>query len=346
MLIVIVILLSMRTFVNAQDAMASIVSPTIRNGAFAPTRANTRTLIVANIAVAVGAQRVELWVNDQLVESKNARGRKNANVVFMWTPKANGNYSIDVRMTDSSGRTTTAPTATLQVFGAEGPLGSTVQILEGAFRMGDNTLDDAKPEREIKLSAFAIDRYEVTVGEFRAFVKATNHKTNAEQEGKAREATWRNDDYGSRFDTPVRFVSWWDADKYCRWKGKRLPTEAEWERAARGTDGRRFAWGNNFDEANLSRNDTSRVGIIAVNVSPVGAFDLTGNVWEWVNDWYKPDAYGLPNSADNPRGPDTADERVIRGGSFTNMPDDLRVTKRIKNNPNSYHRDVGFRCAK
>jgi formylglycine-generating enzyme required for sulfatase activity len=220
-----------------------------------------------------------------------------------------------------------------------------VQVPEGAFTMGDDAgQPDERPARGVRLSAFQIDRYEVTVGEFREFVRATNYQSDAERQGKPAGETWRADNVGARFDHPVRFVSWWDADKYCRWRNKRLPSEAEWERAARGDDRRRFAWGTDFDPARVPANDTAPVGFYLTNGSPVGAYDMSGSVWEWVNDWYAPDYYARGTN-DNPPGPDSGDQRVLRGGSFTNGPDDMRVTRRIKDDAGRGNGDVGFRCA-
>ena len=327
-----------------------ITSPSIANNAFRMVRANTPVRFMISAANPDGIAAIELYANDAKVAEKPTNNRVNINVVLTWSPTANGDVQIKARAVDKAGREAWTLTFVLPVRGAEGPLGSTIAIPEGAFKMGDNNgQPDEKPERQVKLHAYEIDRYEVTVGEFREFVRAASFKTSAEEQGKPADQTWRVD--SARFDNPVRFVSWNDADKYCHWKGKRLPSEAEWERAARGPStgsggSRRFAWGNDFDAARVApKTGPMPVGFYLNNGSPVGAYDMSGNVWEWVQDWYRPDYYAQ-NANDNPQGPDKADQRVIRGGSFTNGPDDLRVTRRIKNDPGSSHADVGFRCAK
>ncbi|BCX03015.1 MAG: hypothetical protein KatS3mg053_0953 [Candidatus Roseilinea sp.] len=324
-----------------------ILSPVVQGGAFRPVRAG-RTLFFAVHAMSPsGVGSVELFADGQRVAGRSVNGMPNVNTVLSWQPAANGDVRIEVQATDRAGRRLRSQPVVLPVRGAEGPLGSMLQMPAGTFVMGSNAgADDERPERIVSMPAYQIDRYEVTVGEFREFVKATNYRTSAELAGKPFGETWRVDNVGSRFDHPVRYVSWWDADKYCRWLGKRLPTEAEWEYAARGNDGRKYPWGNDFDPARLAPpEDTAPVGFYLNNRSPIGAYDMAGNVWEWVNDWYRPDYYAQ-NENDNPQGPPQADQRVIRGGSFTNTPEDLRVTRRIKDDPGSSHRDVGFRCAK
>jgi formylglycine-generating enzyme required for sulfatase activity len=272
-----------------------------------------------------GVTSVELLLDGRRVAERAVSGAPSLNTVLRWR---------------------SAP-LTLAVRGAAGPLGSMIQVLAGAFVMGNDAgNDDERPACLVRMPSFEIDRYEVTVGEFRAFVQATNHRTLAEQAGRPWHETWRADEVGARFDHPVRYVSWWDADKYCRWLGKRLPTEAEWEYAARGGDGRLYPWGNDFDTARVpGLDDTAPVGSALGNLSPFGAYDMAGNVWEWVNDWYRLDYYAQGQD-DNPQGPAQADQRVIRGGSFTNPPQDLRTNRRIKDDPGSAHRDVGFRCAR
>ena len=343
-----VMLLSMICSASLAHAATTIdiTSPSIANNAFRMARANTPLRFTVSAANPAGIATIELYANDTKVAEKAANGRVNVNVVLAWSPNANGDVQIKARAVDKAGGEAWTPAFVLPVRGADGPLGSTIAIPASAFKMGSNDGQaDEKPEREVKLHAYEIDRYEVTVGEFREFVRATSHKTSAEEQGKPAEQIWRID--SAKFDNPVRFVSWNDADKYCHWRGKRLPTEAEWERAARGSgDSRKFAWGNDFEAARVApKTGPMPVGFYLNNGSPVGAYDMTGNVWEWVQDWYRPDYYAQ-NANDNPQGPDKADQRVIRGGSFTNGPDDLRVTRRIKNDPGSSHADVGFRCAK
>ena len=324
-----------------------ITSPAIGNGAFNHARAGLPLRFAVNAVNPAGVAQIELFVGDQSVAAQKLTGAANVNAVLAWTPATNGDIPIKACAIDKGGRQQCTAPALLPVRGADGALGSMIEVPAGVFRMGSNAgAPDEHPEHDVNMPAFQIDRYEVTVGEFREFVRVTNHRSSAENDNKPWNETWRIDNVGDRFDRPVRYVSWWDADKYCRWLGKRLPTEAEWERAARGTDGRKYAWGNEFDPARVAPSaDTMPVGFFLNNGSPVGAYDMTGNVWEWVNDWYRPDYYGQGQN-DNPQGPQQADQRVIRGGSFTNGPDDLRVTRRIKDDTGRSNRDVGFRCAK
>jgi formylglycine-generating enzyme required for sulfatase activity len=328
-------------------ARVEITSPAINNNTFNHARAGQPLRFAVNAISPAGVTQIDLYAGDQPIASQKTSGAGNVNAVLAWTPSANGDALIKACATLKDGQQLCSQVAALPVRGAEGPLGSMIDVPAGSFRMGSNAgAPDEQPERDVNLPAYQIGRYEVTVGEFREFVRATNHKSSAESDGRPWNETWRIDNVGDRFDRPVRYVSWWDADKYCRWLGKRLPTEAEWERAARGTDVRTFAWGNEFDATRVAPSaDTMPVGFYVNNGSPVGAYDMTGNVWEWVNDWYRPDYYGQGQN-DNPQGPQQADQRVLRGGSFTNGQDDLRVTRRLKDDVGRSNRDVGFRCAK
>jgi len=198
------------------------------------------------------------------------------------------------------------------------------------------------PRHRVTVDAFHIDRHEVTNALFERFVRATGHRTTAEREGdgwvyhqkdgkwqfeKISGAEWRKPQgpgSSASSDHPVVQVSWHDAEAYCRWAGKRLPTEAEWEKAARGTDGRRYPWGEDWDAAKangaMSVRATRPVGSYASGVSPYEAHDLAGNVWEWVADWFD-GSYYQRSPERNPKGPDSGQFRVLRGGAWYGRPD-------------------------
>jgi sulfatase modifying factor 1 len=205
---------------------------------------------------------------------------------------------------------------------------------------------DEQPERSIRVDAFSIDRYETTNGHYQAFVSATNHRPPGPPSRYAKNMVRMRG-----LNQPVVYVSWEDADAYCRWKGKRLPTEAEWEKAMRGTDGRLWPWGNvsDLNAANWARVDdgfevTAPVGSLKRDVSPFGISDGAGNVMEWVADWYAEDSYREPVD-DNPRGPEHGLFKVMRGGAYTSTGTDIRITSRSKMVPDFRDETIGFRCA-
>ncbi|MER3421928.1 MAG: formylglycine-generating enzyme family protein [Nitrospiraceae bacterium] len=222
-----------------------------------------------------------------------------------------------------------------------------VYIPAGPFIRGTNAGGfDEKPEMRIYLDAFSIDRYEVTNFQYQAFVAAANHRPAGPPSRYAKNmARLRG------INQPVVYVSWEDAEAFCRWKGKRLPTEAEWEKAMRGTDGRLWPWGSAQDlmAANWARtNDgfdvTAPVGSFKRDVSPYGVADGAGNVMEWVADWYAEDAHRDP-AEKNPKGPEFGVYRVLKGGGYTSTGSDVRITSRTRMVPDFRDETIGFRCA-
>jgi eukaryotic-like serine/threonine-protein kinase len=223
--------------------------------------------------------------------------------------------------------------------------------------------NDEQPVREIFIDAFWMDQVEVTNGMYQLCVNDGACRLPAQTRSDNRADYFGNPEFR---DYPVVFVTWFDANAYCAWAERRLPTEAEWERAARGGDKRNFPWGDEFPNeytANFMNlvGDTSRVGSYAEGASPFGVLDMAGNVWEWVADLYRMDYYSR-SPAENPQGP-VPDEvfnnlRVIRGGSFEEDGIFLRLAHRnALEGPNPraqadedahYGRSsvkVGFRCA-
>lgn len=234
-----------------------------------------------------------------------------------------------------------------------------VQIPEGAFIMGNNGRptgegagdEDEQPEHKVFVKSFYIDVYETTNAHYKRFVDAT---------GADPPLLWRNGTYPpAKINHPVVYVSWFDADAFCQWAGKRLPTEEEWEKAARGSDGRHFPWGTPFDfkKANtpqywlakgieVSQGSTLPVASFEEGKSPYGLYDMAGNVYEWVSNWYLPyPGNPFPNIHYGQK------NKVLRGGSWydclsygcgLSAPsyNRSRFTPEIKN------KGFGFRCAK
>jgi sulfatase modifying factor 1 len=219
-----------------------------------------------------------------------------------------------------------------------------VLVPAGEFTMGsEQGDDDEQPVHRVSLDSFYLDTFEVTNGRFAKFVAAIQSEPPwgfADQETPVVQA-----------EQPVRWVNWMDALGYCLWAGKRLPTEAEWEKAARGTDGRTYPWGNAPPTAahavfGLTEGDetVSPIGTRDLGSSPYGVHDLAGNLYEWVTDWYD-DAFYTQHSPSNPRGPVEGTTKVQRGGSYINSPYRLRSAFRTKGDPTEHAPHVGFRCA-
>jgi formylglycine-generating enzyme required for sulfatase activity len=240
-----------------------------------------------------------------------------------------------------------------------------VMIPAGTFIMGSDKKVDRNaypaefPQRKVYLDAYEIDKFEVTTVQFLKFVLAAN---------RAPLIDWQYD--GGNFQEtmashPVMHVSWFDADAYCKWAGKRLPTSAEWEKAARGEDGRIYPWGN--EPAGLSRANFGRTGlsgpvrdrperlllyppIISVDkyenaVSPYGLFQMAGNVAEWTADWYDPHYYKRAPDR-NPKGPETGTQKAFRGGGWIDSTPSVRPAQRNGTDPSTKMNWLGFRCAR
>jgi formylglycine-generating enzyme required for sulfatase activity len=259
-------------------------------------------------------------------------------------------------------------------------------IPPGEFTMGSpegsDGFPDEHPERRIFLSGYFLDRFEVTNRAYAAFVQATGHRfpENAKQAA----TLWtHNRPIPGIDDHPVINVSWEDADAYCRWVGKRLPTEAEWEKAARGTDARRYPWGNTWDFAMANsasywaqrtiefingadwdafwvRGEGARlakekgiqgevltmpVDSFPQSISPYGLFGMAGNAAEWVQDWYDPNYYKTAPLTDPP-GPHRGAIKAMRGGSWLKPAASLRTSDRDWGTMDSRPSGTGFRCAK
>ncbi len=261
-----------------------------------------------------------------------------------------------------------------------------VLIPAGEFLMGApeeaGGLPDERPQRKVYLAPYWIDRFEITNDDYAAFVRATGHRIpeNPKPALTLWEAGMPLPDSGRH---PVVNVSWDDALAYCRWKGKRLPTEAEWEKAARGSDGRIYPWGQSWDpamansasywaghtiefkssvdwEAFWVKGEGARIakekglkgevltlpiGSFPQSASPYGIHDMAGNVAEWVQDWYNPNYYRVAPLT-NPQGPEHGGIKAMRGGSWLKPAISLRTSDRDWGTMDSRPSGTGFRCSK
>jgi serine/threonine-protein kinase len=219
-----------------------------------------------------------------------------------------------------------------------------VYVPAGEFTMGSQHIDpeaqaDEIPQHTLQLDAFWVDRTEVTNAMFTHCVEAGGCTAPMHS------SHYSMPDYA---DHPVAGVTWFQAEAYCHWAGRRLPTEAEWEKAARGPDGRLYPWGNAAPDATLLNfarqvGDTTSVGSYPAGASPYGALDMAGNVWEWVSDGYDPNYY-THTPTTNPPGGTSANQRVIRGGAWGVDARAVRLANRFWAFPGRNDTD-GFRCA-
>jgi formylglycine-generating enzyme required for sulfatase activity len=229
----------------------------------------------------------------------------------------------------------------------------------GEFEMGaeGGAADrDEAPKHKVHLDAFYIGKFEVTNRDYSLFVKATGRRAPENDDPKYN--LWRGTSMlDGVADLPVINVSWEDAAAYCQWIGGRLPSEAEWEKAARGTDGRTYPWGNdpvtgnrtNYSIENVTFWEgpatLAKVHQYDFGRSPYGAYEMAGNVWEWTQDWYD-EGYYKNSSPRNPLGPSDGKERVVRGGGWQSNPTTVRSANRNKHLPTDRRIYLGIRCAK
>ena len=221
-------------------------------------------------------------------------------------------------------------TTLLNIHTAESLISSEMVLIPGGeYTSGSDGFNDERPKRKIFLSPFFIDKYEVTQKYFSKIFK----KHSSEFRGE---------------NLPVDHVNWYQARDYCNESGKRLPTEAEWEKAARATTDELFYWGAEPDDSfawhwDNSEKKTHPVGEKKPN--KYGLYDMSGNVWEWTADWYGENYY-QGRSSSNPKSPFNGKHRVLRGGSFMDKPEGLRVTRRNWDLPGARFKNFGFRCAR
>ena len=224
-----------------------------------------------------------------------------------------------------------------------------VLIPAGPFEMGDSKnepeewMKRSRPVHTVQLDAFYMDVHEVTVGQFREFVDQSGYKYGSNWDEVAR--------FSPSDDHPMIYVSWHDAVAYCQWAGKRLPTEAEWEYAARGgLIGKRYPWGDEIIHDDANYRGTGGKDQWDETTAPVGSFrpngyglhDMAGNVWEWCADWYDSDYYSK-SPLRNPQGPSSGNRRVLRGGSWGSSSLSLRAASRFVRDPSGTFTFNGFR---
>lgn len=220
------------------------------------------------------------------------------------------------------------------------------KIPAGPFMMGSENGDpDEKPAHQVTLDAFWIDETEITNRMYTLCVAQSKCQPPADKNSLTRKPYYGESHYA---DYPVMNVSWNDAKTYCEWAGGELPSEAQWEKAARGPSGRTYPWGESIDCFSANYNncsaDTSKVGAYPNGRSFYGMADMAGNVAEWVADWYS-DSYYASAPSSNPPGPDSGEGRVIRGGSLANDRFFVRSADRDKLDPRYGMFNTGFRCA-
>jgi len=235
-------------------------------------------------------------------------------------------------------------------------------ISAGEFQMGSNENDDEKPVHSVYLDAFWMDVTEVTNAMYASFLNSEGNQQEGGVSWLSETASVRIQDESGGWKAqvgyekhPVVYVSWYGAQAYCVWAGRRLPSEAEWEKAARGgLEGKTYPWGDEEPTCERGAQNSAQFGgceggdtapAASFGANGYGLFDMAGNVWEWVADWYS-DTYYQSSSKNNPAGPASGEYRVLRGGSWGYVAGNLRAADRFRDFPVIRGDDVGFRCAR
>ena len=356
--------------VDAVDAVGS--HEPVAAGVAAPARAGHQASAAASHAADDDAPRGREPTPRSAREDASHRPRRGGGMrAWRWLPAGAAAIALGLLAVGRYGR---APHPHGAAAAAESCAGDMVAVPAGAFEMGspEGTGDaDEHPRHVVALSAYCIDRTEVTVAAYAACTAAgacgapplTVNWASYSVDDAARFSRWCN--RGDRPDHPINCIDWGMANAYCAWRGGRLPTEAEWEYAARGSDGRIYPWGDAAPDARrlnacgsecaaLSRRPlyagddgwatTAPVGSYPAGASPSGALDLAGNVWEWTADWYGP--YGAEPQTD-PQGAPAGTSRVSRGGSWNGSTADAgRAADRDWLDPKVRETGLGFRCAR
>lgn len=242
-----------------------------------------------------------------------------------------------------------APVSALETLNEEGKM---IFFKAGEFLMGspqDQGLGDEHPQHKVYLDAFFLDRYEVSNADFARFLEANprEHPTITGWYDRVPRPGMEH--------RPVIGLTWKRCQSYCQWRGKRLPTEAEWERAAAGVEGRIFPWGNQIPDetrANFGKCCFIKKGEVLEKVdsfpagrTPQGIFNMSGNIAEWVRDWYDSGYYKV-SPYRNPQGPEKGRYHVVRGGAWNSLPDYMRTRRRYGNNDGQDFYGIGCRCAR
>jgi formylglycine-generating enzyme required for sulfatase activity len=312
------------------------------------------------LVMVLGIVSLNAFLNDQQSSVSTLASDVSANAIASQPSETSSVDTATVEQTatvPSDTPTVTAPTVTLTpTLGTGSTMVSSrdgmtlVYIPAGEFRMGfQGQESDEKPVHVVYLDSFWIDQTEVTNTMYALCVSDGECNRPASFSSATRGSYYGNTEFG---EYPVIFVSWEDANSYCEWAARRLPTEAEWEKAARGRDQRSYPWGeqidctraNFFNEPGLCTGDTTPVNDYESGISPYGVYNMAGNVWEWVSDWYDPDFYDISPPA-NPLGPSTGELRVVRGGGWDDTHFLTRSSNRGSYAPAGRVNNRGFRCA-